>query len=272
MPKPLFLQAMESCQGVKLTPADRLVFAYLAVRQGENRETWPALRTISRELGICNSTVLQCISRLGAAGLIEVTPGRPGRGRSHHYRVHLHKRSTDPTFCGEEKGTGIRPFPKEKGTGIRPFPADKRSDSATKKVVCAEQNISGIYQVSTIARCNHKPKPSDDITYDWDRYTFIGIAEDYIQQCTEAYPGVDIHAQIKRAAIWCRNNPRKARQRKDWPRFLGNWFSKAQRDAEASGLAQNALADDDLPTEEELVMKARAGGSKLPWLTEDPAC
>lgn len=52
------------------------------------------------------------------------------------------------------------------------------------------------------------------------------ITFDYVNQMKECYPAVDIMAEIQKARGWLINNPKK--QKKDWKRFLGNWFSKAQ--------------------------------------------
>lgn len=108
------------------------------------------------------------------------------------------------------------------------------------------------------------------ISYEWNTHTFIGITDDYLAQCRGAYPAVDVQSEIRRAALWCRNNPQKAKRRSSWGQFLSNWFSKAQKDATGGGNGKSD-GDDDTLTEEELIAKARAGGSKLPWLTEEVA-
>ena len=72
---------------------------------------------------------------------------------------------------------------------------------------------------------------TEQLAYDWDSFTFVGLAEDLVTQCQEAYPLVDVQAEIRKAAVWCRNNEGKAREQNDWPRFLGAWIARAGREA-----------------------------------------
>lgn len=58
-----------------------------------------------------------------------------------------------------------------------------------------------------------------------------------------------------------------------WKQTLLGWLRRDEkRRAGGNGDGKRqAEDDDDTPTEEELIAKARAGGSALPWLTEEPA-
>ena len=91
MGKPFFLRAMDRCKSVKITPRDKLVFAYLATRQGDNGHAWPSERTMVRDLGVGRATLLRAIDNLCQAGLVAKTSGRPGRGHSNQYEVNLSK-------------------------------------------------------------------------------------------------------------------------------------------------------------------------------------
>lgn len=51
-----------------------------------------------------------------------------------------------------------------------------------------------------------------------------------------AYPGVDIVAEIRKAHAWEVSNPKK--RKKDRPRFLSNWLSRAQDKARPSSAGQ----------------------------------
>lgn len=52
----------------------------------------------------------------------------------------------------------------------------------------------------------------------------------YLQEWQEAYPGVNIRAELQRAALWLRANPAKRKTARGMPRFLVNWMSRAARD------------------------------------------
>ena len=142
--KPLFMLAMDAACGKQLTPADKLVFAYLAVKQGHKGKSWPGIETIMRDLDLAKQTVLDSTIRLCRVGLIDKTPGRRGRGHSAHYSVRLEKIPREQTFIGDEKCPVSRPFD-----------CEKRSTPQTQKVYPVDMNISGSNQYTTIAHTAH---------------------------------------------------------------------------------------------------------------------
>ena len=82
-----------------LSNGEKLVYAYLLNRQGDNAECWPGLRTIARDCGCSVSGAERCVRRLEARGLIVV--GRNAESGSNRYRVQA------PTLCAptfENKG------------------------------------------------------------------------------------------------------------------------------------------------------------------------
>jgi hypothetical protein len=198
---------MEATRGKKLTPADRMVLTYLAIRQGCNAECWPSLETISDDLGISKPTVLRAVNSLLGAALIEKTAGGPGRGHSHRYSVHLVKRSSPVTFSGSDKGQEALPLP-----------ATKRSNSDTQKVTRRYLNLS----IS-----NHTTSSASNIHFDGTTNRWVGIHSSYLADWREAYPGIDVERELLKSAIWWRDNPKK--RRKDVRRFLTNWMSRAER-------------------------------------------
>ena len=64
------------------------------------------------------------------------------------------------------------------------------------------------------------------ITYDRDRNAFDGITESDWQTWREAYPGVDVKPEAKRAALWLRDNPTK--RKRNVARYLTGWFARTQ--------------------------------------------
>jgi hypothetical protein len=68
----------------------------------------------------------------------------------------------------------------------------------------------------------HAIKP----TFDEESRSFVGIDDDTIKLWSEAYPALDIRAEIKRAAAWLFANPKN--RKSDYLRFLTNWLNRAQ--------------------------------------------
>lgn len=99
---PLFLVAMRAAGGLSLTPADKLVFAYLATRQGTHVDCWPSLDTIASDLEMDRRNCRRSILRLEKAGCIQkVSAGQGGRGHSNRYTVFAKARPIDTVSDGE---------------------------------------------------------------------------------------------------------------------------------------------------------------------------
>lgn len=75
-----------------------------------------------------------------------------------------------------------------------------------------------------------KPKTprvnGNKVSFDFDKGEFIGLGELQILAWQDAYPALIIDPEIARAAAWLKANP--ANLKKNYERFLVNWFSKAQ--------------------------------------------
>jgi len=103
-----------------LRVADKLILVYLAWRQGSNGKSWPSLKTIEDDLGVCRRTCLRAIARLCESGCIEKMPGSPGRGHSNRYVVKAGKRTQGVTYSAEGKGRTSPPFDARKGRILSP--------------------------------------------------------------------------------------------------------------------------------------------------------
>jgi hypothetical protein len=68
-----------------LHPIDKLVWACIRDRIGNNGKAWPGGRKLAADLGVTRPTVLDALDRLAAAGDLLVE--KRGRGRTNHYRT-----------------------------------------------------------------------------------------------------------------------------------------------------------------------------------------
>jgi len=64
------------------------------------------------------------------------------------------------------------------------------------------------------------------IDFDFNAGRFAGISDEDELRWQDAYPAVPIPPEIERAGAWLRANP--ANRKKNYERFLVNWFSRAQ--------------------------------------------
>lgn len=61
--------------------------------------------------------------------------------------------------------------------------------------------------------------------FDWERQDWVGV-DSLVPALQDAYPGLDIQIEIRKAKAWVLANPAKAKAKKDWPRFLNNWMNR----------------------------------------------
>ena len=75
-----------------------------------------------------------------------------------------------------------------------------------------------------------KTLPKNQIYFDYNTGQFQNITSDLINYWREKFPELDIPAEIKAAEAWCLANPGK--RKKDWRRFLTNWFLRQRKKRE----------------------------------------
>jgi hypothetical protein len=56
---------------------------------------------------------------------------------------------------------------------------------------------------------------------------FVGVSADQMEAWKAAYPGVDIDAEMRRAAAWCVSNPAAA-PKSDYARYINSWLGREQ--------------------------------------------
>ena len=93
---------------------------------------------------------------------------------------------------------------------------DKNRSRLEKK----ENNITGTSEKS-------KSQKKYSITFNEKTKKLEGITPEDIQHWQETFPDVNIKAEIKKAEAWLDANPQK--RKKNYKRFLVNWFGKAQK-------------------------------------------
>lgn len=82
----------------------------------------------------------------------------------------------------------------------------------------------------------------NDLSFSFEKREFEGIIDRDRQQWSETFPAVDIDLAIKAAGQWLISNPSK--KKKNYRRFLNNWFSRSQeRGGNKSAMIQNENSD-----------------------------
>ena len=105
---------------------------------------------------------------------------------------------------------------------------EQMTSSAIKRDKCFDNNIQAIGKQGNTdkkVKKDKKEKKEKKILLT-DNYKFENISEGIKKDWKEAFPAIDIENHILRAVAWLKANPKN--KKKDYERFLVNWFSRAQ--------------------------------------------
>lgn len=58
--------------------------------------------------------------------------------------------------------------------------------------------------------------------------TFYDVPVEKIKLWQQAFPGVDIHQELRKMITWCDSNPKRKKTRRGIDRFINNWLERAQ--------------------------------------------
>lgn len=110
-----------------------------------------------------------------------------------------------------------------------PYTEERRGETETE-----ERQRRVIAQTDRKSVCAPNAK-NYRLTFDYEKGCFFGDLEGMSVVWGDAYPAVDIAAEIAKARAWMVSNPK--RRKYDVARFMSNWLAKAQD--RASGMPQN---------------------------------
>lgn len=82
---------------------------------------------------------------------------------------------------------------------------------------------------------------NDKIVFDSSNVEFQNISESLIGKWQETYQAIDVKSEIKKAAAWLDANPQN--KKKNYKRFLVNWFTRTQEKAPRVQKSSNNQTD-----------------------------
>lgn len=118
-----------------------------------------------------------------------------------------------------------------------------------------------------IVRTTASPHHEDsDISFSFDEKKFTGIKHDDVSKWKVIYDGVDIVRELMRMVEWCLSNPKKAKLKKQWRKFITTWlqneFERATNRAAIRGPKQKSIIDDHKVNEKYWGGKPSPGAGK----------
>ncbi|MBP7051603.1 MAG: helix-turn-helix domain-containing protein [Phycisphaerae bacterium] len=242
---PLWVAALLSKD---LTPVEFRLWMLLQRYQARNDSAWPSQETLAANMGLTVEAIRHISKRLEAAGwLTMVWGGGPGRGKEHHKRYTVTRPTETPTAIGGKTPTAIGVLTAEKPQR----PNRENPNGRTKTRGCIRKNT---------VRNTVRGAQTQTLSFDWSTYAFTGVEEDLAKQWSEAYPQINVQAELLKAAVWCRTNQATVRNRgDDWEeRYLNRWMAEAQHRAEATG--QTSAGAEPWQDPEEIGLEAYNAG------------
>lgn len=214
------IRAMNWAWGVKLQPSVKLVLLKLADRANDDGECWPGQSSIADECCISKNTLIRHLKELEALGLITKfkRKSEDGKQGTNVYQLHL----------DWEPGANLAP-------GEPTEPGAKSDESRVPTVAPVFKEEPTVLTHSTHAQaCARDPDPivEDPVRIIDGRWVIDDAVVDrwviaYQAGRTNEQTEDWIEAELAKAALWLKANPRK--RKKNLLRFLSSWLTRASQ-------------------------------------------
>lgn len=228
---------------------------------GPEAVAWPSIATLMRECSMSKTRVHAALRRLVASGELRLNH-KGGKRGCNIYSLNL------PPPCRNQHRAGIGTVPES-----APPPCRNRHRTETDTVPesapppCRNRHKDSA-ETGTLIEGNRKEQKEQNTTAE-ARLEFPvkaakgqpelwAIGESGIRDYQDAFPGLDVLAELRRARSWCLSNPDRRKTARGMPRFLHNWLTTAAKDAAGRPVAiaqerREALAKTPERTREEWV-------------------
>lgn len=265
MYRAIHLQFWSDPKVAKLSPNATLIFLYLISNSESNVSGIYNLPfvLIWAQTKISEGQGKECLRELQQLGLVEFDfesqvvwvknmQKHQARGEKidRHIANHLktiHSKRLVADFCQQNgfkvskdrKGYDI-PYRIPYAIGVhKRITTGEQQERNNNRIKTKESNISGELSFA------HSPPTVPRELASLDLYakdaTLCREWERFTTSCKQAYPGVDLIGETRKAHAWETANPKL--QKKNRTRFLANWFSRAQ-----DGLRKNGVAGQAMPS------------------------
>jgi len=193
---------------------------------------WPSVGTLQRMAGVRKRTLFRALAWLDRHGFIRRIRRKTATGAdlSSMYElqppllVECHKGTT-----GSSQMT-LGWFPNDTGgvSNGNHEEYQREEDQRNKTIYCSEPSKKA-----------SEPQPSEKAVM---TFTCVGtgpsewtLTAGKLQEYRDAFPGIDVLSECRRARQWLIDNPPRRKTAKGMPRFLNSWLSRAQDRAGRNG-------------------------------------
>lgn len=217
------IRAMNWAWGIELPPATKLVLLKLADRANDDGECWPGMASVASQCCISERTLMRHLDALEEIGLLQKSKRKDDSGRQmpNVYTLNLEYQPGDKLSPGDDE-PGDKPG-ESRVTTVSPDkelklfiePTDINHKHAQE---CARHPVEQI--AADPVRFDGVSWTVDDAVFDsW----LVAYQNGRTYQDTEDW----IEAELEKASVWMRANPRKAARKKKLLQFLAGWLTRA---------------------------------------------
>jgi DNA-binding MarR family transcriptional regulator len=228
------IQYMNSAWALSgISVAEKLLLLKLADRANDDGECFPGQAKLAEHCSMSERALRDNLKRLADRGLIEVEHRNHGSGRKTNvYRLLIGSTSTaNKCESRPAESAGREAVP----TGRLRHPDRQPAAGRLYKEPSVKSNLSEEQDPPTAGQPG---EPTAGIQFDPERGIFCGIPDQVFARWEQAFPGVDIDAELVKAEAWYQANPR--RRKKNTDRFITNWLASASKDRQQASLRLTA--------------------------------
>lgn len=214
------IRAMNWAWEQVLGVSHKIVLVALADHADNDGVCWPGMAWVSEKTGVKKRTLIKVIHELEREGLITVErrKGEQGKQDTNRYLLDLkdQRKARLPGAKIDEPGA----------TGAPGEPGAKNDEPGAKIDMSRVQTVAPGTTKNVRTQIEPSIEPSArarEIRIHENR--IVGIPDDLKLLWRQAYPGIDIDHEIRKAELWLFGPPR--RHKPDLAKFLRNWLSKA---------------------------------------------
>lgn len=202
-----------------ISAAAKGLYAYLSAFCGSNDECYPTVDMITKEMSMTKDTFYKHVNALVSAGVVE----------KRQTRIEGNKFGRTIYRVTHEVHISDFPFPKKSITedSITEMSISENSETNNNNI---NNNIINNNKKNNII-CPESVKQTPDpsgIQIPLNDKTFYDVPLSKIRSWGEAYPAVDVRAELLKMKAWSESNPKRAKTRKGITRFINSWLSKEQ--------------------------------------------
>lgn len=167
---------------------------------------------------ITSKRITECIEEQAEISRIRKEAGAKGLEKRWDSKRMANAKQMDSN-CIASDGKGLANHSKPIADKIREDKNNITNSELRSSLVCSEPSENG---------CRADSDDPVFLSIITNEKTGYPIRESDVERWTDAFPGVDVRATLKRIGTWSHDNPTKRKTSKGMMRFICNWLSKEQ--------------------------------------------